>query len=96
MLQIGCAKFACMKAVEVCYWSCKFRKNCKDWHAALIEQPGIEAISRQLIEASKKSGRVFDPQTMVLMKKKEKREKREKPEETTDRKGGTKPATLPF
>lgn len=82
-MQIGCARFSCMKAVEVCYWSCKFRKSCKDWHAALIEQPGIEAISQQLTEASKKSGRVFDPQTMILMAGKKSKDK-------------PKPASLPF
>ncbi|MFN0084685.1 MAG: hypothetical protein ACKVX9_04790 [Blastocatellia bacterium] len=82
-MQIGCARFACMKAVEVCYWSCKFRKSCKDWHTALIEQPGIEAISQRLAEASKKSGRVFDPQTMILLTGKKST-------------GKPKPASLPF
>ena len=82
-MQIGCTKFACMKAVEVCYWSCKFRGKCKDWHTALLETPGIEAVSRQLTEASGKSGRVFDPQTMILMKGKKAPAK-------------PKPASLPF
>ncbi|MDX2031357.1 MAG: hypothetical protein SF339_11840 [Blastocatellia bacterium] len=72
-----------MKAVEVCYWSCKFRKRCKDWHTALLEQPGIEAVSLQLTAASKKSGRVFDPQTMILMAGKKNT-------------GKPNPATLPF
>ncbi len=67
-MQIGCQRFSCMKAVEVCYWSCKFRKNCKDWHDALVDGPGMDAISNTLLAASKKSGRVFDPQTIVLIK----------------------------
>ena len=66
-MQIGCQRFSCMKAVEACYWSCKFRKNCKDWHDALVESPGIDAITDQLRSASQKTGRVFDPQTVILM-----------------------------
>jgi hypothetical protein len=71
-MQIGCKRFACMKAVEACYWSCKFRKNCKDWHDALNENPGATAVHAQLEAASKKSGRVFDAQTVVLLTVKKK------------------------
>jgi hypothetical protein len=56
-----------MKAVEACYWSCKFRKACKDWHNAVQEGPGYDAVRARLEEAAKKSGRVFEPQTLVLM-----------------------------
>lgn len=65
-MQIGCNRFSCQKAVEVCYWTCKFRRDCKDWHNALAAEPGIEAISERLKQAAKKNGRAFDPQTMVL------------------------------
>ena len=65
-MQIACNRFSCQKAVEVCYWACKFRRDCKDWHGALNGAPGIAAITEQLAEAAKKTGRVFDPQTMVL------------------------------
>jgi hypothetical protein len=58
-----------MKAVEVCYWSCKFRKNCKDWEGALAEVPGVEAIRERLEAAAKKSGRVFNPADLVVLKK---------------------------
>lgn len=71
-MQIGCKRFDCMKPVEACYWSCKFRKTCKDWHDALNEAPGADAIRAQLEAASKKSGRVFDAQTLVLLKAKKK------------------------
>ena len=47
-MQIGCNRFSCQKAVEVCYWTCKFRCDCKDWHNALAAEPGIEAISERL------------------------------------------------
>ncbi|MGH9841099.1 MAG: hypothetical protein ACREEM_20285 [Blastocatellia bacterium] len=71
-MQIGCTRFSCMKAVEACYWSCKFRKTCKDWHNALNENPGSDAIRARLEEAAKKTGRAFDPQTLVLMSVKKK------------------------
>jgi hypothetical protein len=62
-----------MKAVEVCYWSCKFRKNCKDWQSALIEFPGADAIRERLEAAAKKSGRAFNPADLVLLKKTKRR-----------------------
>lgn len=65
-MQIACNRFSCQKAVEVCYWTCKFRRDCKDWRNALAAEPGMEAIAERLRQASKKSGRAFDPQTMVL------------------------------
>ncbi|MBS1787284.1 MAG: hypothetical protein JST85_06155 [Acidobacteria bacterium] len=65
-MQIACNRFSCQKAVEVCYWACKFRRDCKDWHNALAAEPGTDAIAARLKEAAKKSGRAFDPQTMVL------------------------------
>ena len=65
-MQIACKRFSCQKAVEVCYWACKYRRDCKDWHGALNGTPGSSAIAEQLAEAAKKNGRVFDPQTMVL------------------------------
>jgi len=65
-MQIACKRFSCQKAVEVCYWACKHRRNCKDWHGALSGEPGANAITEQLQATAKKSGRVFDPQTMVL------------------------------
>jgi len=65
-MEIACKRFSCQKAVEVCYWSCKYRRDCKDWHGALEGTPGTDAISGQLTAAAKKSGRVFDSQTMVL------------------------------
>jgi hypothetical protein len=61
-----------MKAVEACYWSCKFRKACKDWDKAVRESPGPDAVRARLEEAAKKSGRVFEPQTLVLMTAKKK------------------------
>src|SRR5262245_59426243 len=66
MMEIACKRFSCQKAVEVCYWSCKYRRDCKDWHGALEGMPGTDAISGQLTASAKKSGRIFDPQTMVL------------------------------
>jgi hypothetical protein len=65
-MEIACKKFSCQKAVEVCYWACKHRRDCKDWHGALDGTPGTDAITGQLSAAAKKSGRIFDPQTMVL------------------------------
>jgi hypothetical protein len=65
-MEIACKKFSCQKAVEVCYWACKHRRDCKDWHGALEGIPGTDAIAGQLSAAAKKSGRVFDSQTMVL------------------------------
>lgn len=71
-MEIGCKKFSCQKAVEVCYWTCKFRRDCKDWHNALAVEPGTEAISEQLKQAAKKNGRTFDQQTMVLISRSKK------------------------
>jgi hypothetical protein len=71
-MQIACKKYDCQKAVEVCYWSCKFRKNCKDWAGALVEVPGAEAIQGRLEAAAKKSGRAFDPQSLALPARKKK------------------------
>lgn len=71
-MQIACKRFDCMKAVEVCYWSCKFRKNCKDWENALAETPGVDAIRERLEAAAKKSGRVFDPQLLIIPARKKK------------------------
>ena len=65
-MQIPCKRFSCQKAVEVCYWTCKYRRDCKDWHSALAAAPGTDAIAGQLAAAAKKSGRMFDPQTMTL------------------------------
>lgn len=65
-MQIACKRFSCQKAVEVCYWACKYRRDCKDWHSALAAAPGTDAIAGQLAAAAKKSGRMFDPQTMTL------------------------------
>jgi hypothetical protein len=55
-----------MKAVEVCYWSCRFRKNCKDWEHALAETPGTDAIRGRLEAAAQKTGRLFEPQTLFV------------------------------
>ncbi|MDX2043075.1 MAG: hypothetical protein SF097_17785 [Acidobacteriota bacterium] len=63
-MQIACNRFSCQKAVEVCYWACKYRRDCKDWHNALAANG--EAITAELIQAAKKSGRTFDSQTLVL------------------------------
>lgn len=65
-MQIGCKRFGCQKAVEVCYWSCKYRRTCKDWKGALEDRPGSAAIQTRLEEASAKSGRPFDLATLVL------------------------------
>jgi hypothetical protein len=64
-MQIACQRFGCQKAVEVCYWACKFRRNCKDWQNALAGEPGIEAIRERLESAAAKSGRVFELATLV-------------------------------
>jgi hypothetical protein len=66
-MQIYCNRFYCHKAVEVCYWVCKYRKDCKDWQEALKDKPGIDAIREQLEAASKKSGRIFDAKSLVLL-----------------------------
>ncbi|MEP7343247.1 MAG: hypothetical protein ABI977_36310 [Acidobacteriota bacterium] len=75
-MQIACKRFSCQKAVEVCYWSCKYRRDCKDWHGALDAVPGTDAVTVQLSSAAKKSGRVFDPQTMILNAASKKRGKK--------------------
>jgi hypothetical protein len=64
-MQIACKKFGCQKAVEVCYWSCKHRRNCKDWRGAVDSQPGEAAIRERLEGAARKSGRLFDAATLV-------------------------------
>ncbi len=69
-MQIACKRYDCQKAVEACYWVCKFRRNCLDWHSALKEAPGIDAIRERLEAAAKKTGRIFDPQTLVVLQKK--------------------------
>jgi hypothetical protein len=65
-MQIACKRFSCQKAVEVCYWACKYRRDCKDWHGALDGAPGTDAVTERLSAAAKKSGRVFDSKTMIL------------------------------
>lgn len=65
-MQIACKRYSCQKAVEVCYWSCKFRRNCKDWQNAIAGEPGLVAIQSRLEAAAAKSGRAFDTQTLVL------------------------------
>jgi hypothetical protein len=72
-MQIACKRYDCQKAVEVCYWSCKFRKNCKDWEGALIETPGADAVRARLEAAAKKSGRAFDPKLLAVRARKKKR-----------------------
>lgn len=64
-MQIACKRFGCQKAVEVCYWTCKHRKNCKDWTGALDGQPGLIAITERLEMAAAKSGRVFDAKSLI-------------------------------
>jgi hypothetical protein len=66
-MQIECARYGCQKAVEVCYWVCKFRANCKDWQNALKGRPGIDAIRDRLEAAAKKTGRVYDPKSLVVL-----------------------------
>lgn len=64
-MQIACKKFGCQKAVEVCYWACKHRRNCKDWRGAVEGEPGQGAIQSRLEAAAAKSGRLFDARTLV-------------------------------
>lgn len=64
-MQIACKRFGCQKAVEVCYWTCKHRKNCKDWAGALDGQPGLIAITERLEMAAAKSGRVFEAKSLI-------------------------------
>ncbi len=64
-MQIACKRFGCQKAVEVCYWTCKHRKNCKDWKGAIEGVPGTGAITERLEMAAAKSGRPFDARTLV-------------------------------
>lgn len=64
-MQIACKRFSCQKAVEVCYWTCKYRKNCKDWAGALDGQPGMAAIMERLEMAAAKTGRIFEAKTLV-------------------------------
>jgi hypothetical protein len=71
-MQIACKRYDCQKAVEVCYWSCKFRKNCKDWECALVEIPGVDAIRTRLEAAAGKTGREFDPKLLVIPGRKKK------------------------
>ncbi len=78
-MQIACKRYECQKAVEVCYWSCKFRKNCKDWEGALIGTPGAGAIRERLEAAAKKSGRPFDPKLLAIPARKKKSGLREVP-----------------
>jgi len=66
-MQIACKRYECQKAVEVCYWSCKFRKTCKDWNGALTGTPGIDAIRARLKASADKSGRVFDPESLITL-----------------------------
>lgn len=65
-MQLACQRFSCQKAVEVCYWSCKFRRNCKDWQKAVTGEPGLVAIQSRLEAAAAKSGRAFDLQTLAF------------------------------
>lgn len=64
-MQLACQRFSCQKAVEVCYWTCKFRRKCKDWQKALAGEPGSLTIQTYLEAASAKSGRAFDLQTLA-------------------------------
>lgn len=64
-MQLACQRFSCQKAVEVCYWSCKFRRKCKDWQKAITGEPGLVAIQSRLEAAAAKSGRPFDVQTLA-------------------------------
>lgn len=64
-MQIACKRFGCQKAVEVCYWTCKHRKNCKDWAGALNGSPGLGAITERLETAAAKSGRLFEATTLL-------------------------------
>ncbi|MFN7927074.1 MAG: hypothetical protein U0Y68_03865 [Blastocatellia bacterium] len=55
-MQIACKRFGCQKAVEVCYWTCKHRKKCKDWTGALEGAPGLVAITERLEGAAARVG----------------------------------------
>lgn len=66
-MQIECARYGCQKAVEVCYWVCKYRAKCKDWQDALAGKPGIEAIRERLEGVARKSGRAYDPKSLVVL-----------------------------
>ena len=66
-MQVYCRKFCCQKAVEVCYWACKYRRDCKDWHGALDVKPGTAAIQAQLEAAARKTGRAFDAATLIML-----------------------------
>lgn len=83
-MQIGCHRFGCQKAVEVCYWSCKYRKGCKDWKQALEGDPGEEAIRLRLESASARTGRSFDLATLVLPGRKRRARRAAKTEETQE------------
>lgn len=65
-MQLACQRFSCQKAVEVCYWSCKFRRKCKDWQKAMTGEPGLVAIQSRLEAAAAKTGRAFDLQTLTF------------------------------
>lgn len=64
-MQIACKRFGCQKAVEVCYWTCKYRRKCKDWSGAVEGTPGLIAITERLEGAAAKSGRVFEAHTLL-------------------------------
>ena len=64
-MQIACKRFGCQKAVEVCYWTCKHRKKCKDWTNAVEGTPGLIAITERLEGAAAKSGRIFEANTLL-------------------------------
>jgi len=66
-MQIECTRYGCQKAVEVCYWVCKFRAKCKDWQNALAGRPGIAAIGERLEGAARKTGRTYDPKSLVVL-----------------------------
>lgn len=66
-MQIQCERYSCQKAVEACYWVCKFRAACKDWQNALKERPGLDAISSRLEAAAAKTGRQFEPKSLVVI-----------------------------
>ena len=65
-MQIACQRFSCQKAVEVCYWTCKFRRKCKDWQIALAGEPGLVLIQSRLEAAAAKTGRAFDAQALTM------------------------------
>lgn len=71
-MQIPCEKYDCEKAVEVCYWTCRFnKKGCPDWVGALEENgtPGFVNIQGRLEAAAKKSGREFNVKTLRTMQR---------------------------